>query len=343
MSNGTLNGSDNMSANAFTWNNGTLGGFGTLTVNTTMSLTGSGSRTLQDNRTLTNAGTLTWNTTGYVYTYNNTIFNNQAGANFNIQTSSTYLFYGGAGTVNNAGTITKSGSGDTTLYTGAFNNTGTMKVTGPGVLALSVSNPSAHSGPFQVSSNATLRFGSGAQDLNTGADITGAGTVDFDGGTLNIHSTYNITGTTSVTGATVHFASDATLTSLGTLTISSGTLDLSSGESPALNTATMSGGTVNGTDNFTIATFNWTGGALGGSGATTVTGATSATGSGSRTSCKTAGSSTTAARSPGTTRHTSTCITLLPSTIRLARPSTRSTTVLTCSTAAPAPSTTLAR
>jgi hypothetical protein len=282
MSNGTLNGSDNMSANAFTWNNGTLGGFGALTVNTTMGLAGSGSRTLQDSRTLNNAGTLTWNTTGYVYTNNNAIFNNQAGANFNIQTSSTYLFYGGAGTVNNAGTITKSGSGDTTLYTGAFNNTGTLKVTGPGVLALSVSSPSAHSGLFQVSANATLRFSYGNQDLNAGADVTGAGTIDFNSGTLNIHSTYNITGTTSVTGATVHFANDATLTSLGTLNISNGTLDLSSGETPTLNALTMSGGTVIGTDNFTIATFNWTGGTLGGSGATTVTGVTSATGTGSR-------------------------------------------------------------
>jgi len=105
MSGGTLNGTDSFTITTFNWTGGALGGSGTTTVTGTTSATGTSSRTLQDSRVFNNGGTFTWNNTSYLYMYNNAVFNNQAGATFNVVNNGYYVFYGSAGSLNNAGTL----------------------------------------------------------------------------------------------------------------------------------------------------------------------------------------------------------------------------------------------
>ncbi len=287
---GILTGTDSLTTTTFNWSGGTQGGFGTTTASTNFAVTGASSSTLQDNRVINNAGTLTWNSTGYIYMTGSPVFNNQIGANFNIQTGSTYTLYGGVGTFNNAGTFTKSGTGDTTIYVGNFNNSGTVAISGAGVVTISsaTSPSSTQTGVFQTAVNATLRFGQGGEDFNSGTTFTGAGTVDFAGGTLdfNTNAILNMTGATSVSGATVHFNTGSKITSLGaTLTISGGILDLSSGAASAISVPAFnqSSGTLNGSDSITTPALNWSGGVMGGFGTTTATTTFTFSGTNSRT------------------------------------------------------------
>jgi hypothetical protein len=293
LTSGTVTGANDLTiTGSLTWNSGTMSGNGTTTLAATGTLVTSASGTpYLDTRTFNNAGTVNWNSTSYLYLTNNAVFNNQSGANYNIQTSSTYAIYGSTGTFNNlsGATFTKSSSGDTGIYNlTAFNNTGTLTLTSAGVLTLSPSGTSTHTGPFNVNNaNATLTFQGGIHNINTGANITGSGNASFAGGTQHVHSTYNLSGATLVSGGAVDFPSDATLTSLGgALTISGGSIDLSSGESLSVSSLTMSGGTLTGDDTITVSTsLNWSGGTMSGFGVTNLaaTGTMAASGSGTPT------------------------------------------------------------
>ena len=276
LTSGTVTGANDLTiTGSLTWNSGTMSGNGTTTLAATGTLVSSASGTpTLDTRTFNNAGTVNWNSTSYLYLTNNAVFNNQSGASYNIQTSSTYAIYGSNGTFNNlsGATFTKSSSGDTGIYNlTAFNNTGTLTLTSAGVLTLSPSGTSTHTGPFNVNNaNATLRFQGGIHNINTGADITGSGSVNFAGGSEYVHSTYNLSGDTLASGGAVTFPSGVTLTSLGSaLTVSGGSIDLSSGLSLSVPSLTVSGGTLTGSDAITATTtLNWSGGTMSGAGAT---------------------------------------------------------------------------
>ncbi len=115
----------------------------------------------------------------------------------------------GTGIFINSGTLTKSSTGTTAislLNGGAvnFTNTGAVSVTGG---ALEINLSSGSHGPYAVSSGATLRF-TGSHTFADAANeiISGAGTVEFSAGTIDVNSSYGPVGSTVVSGATATFS-----------------------------------------------------------------------------------------------------------------------------------------
>ncbi len=309
LSGGSFNGTGTLTTASMTWSGGTLTGTGGTTAVTT-SLDLSGIRIL-DGRTLTSAAT-SWSAAGSLT---------------------------GTGTFTNTGTLTKSSTGTSSISlldgtTVKFTQTGAVSVTN-GTLEINMSSGSH--GPYAVSNGATLRFtgshtfadanneiisgagtvefSAGTIDVNstygpvsstvvsgatatfaklatntgpfsvsagtlkfsgshdfTGTDtITGTGTgiVEFSCGTITIGSTYDVAGGTTVNGAAVRVVPAATLTKLGgTLTISSGSLDLGD-KSTTIDAFVLEAGSFNGTGALTTASMTWTGGTLIGVGGTT--------------------------------------------------------------------------
>ncbi len=275
LSNGTLTGLDNFTIGTLNWTGGTLSGAST-TATVTGTLTMNDSNVSLDGRTLNNAGSATLGGGSlYLALLNGAVFNNQAGASLQFAHTSTgqITYSTGSGTFNNSGVITKTNaSAGLTYISVPFNNSGTITVNG-GTLYLNPpsSTTSASSGALQVSTGATVQF-AGSGTINFTGTFTGTGTAQFSSGIVNFNSgTYGVTNTT-INGGTVSFAAGTSFNS-GNTTLSGGTLGLNTGMPIKFNALTMSSGTLTGSDNFTIGTFNWTGGTLSGASTTaTVTG-----------------------------------------------------------------------
>jgi hypothetical protein len=90
-----------------------------------------------------------------------------------------------------------------------------------------------------------MRFNA-AYSFGLTTTLAGAGTIDFVTGVQTISGPYNVTGTTSVSGATVTFANSVTIP---TLSFTGGTINIASGQTFDLTSL-----------------FNWTIGTLGGGG-----------------------------------------------------------------------------
>ena len=209
---GTLTVSSTFDVAKFEWSGGTLDGSGVTTVSGTLALSGGSTLTLT-------AGTLAVAS---------------GSTNSSISGDSTTLT--GTGTFSNAGTLTRSGTGTSTISTDLFTNTGTVSVSAGTLVINSDPTPSAeqtHSGTF-----------------------SGAGTLDFAGGTQKITGNYTVSGTTKVSGAVLDI-SNAIFTPAdtlgGPLTITAGTLKLGSKQ---LSMSTFP--------------FSWSGGYLDGSGNTPI-------------------------------------------------------------------------
>ena len=149
------------------------------------------------------------------------------------------MIIGATGSFTNEGIFNSQATGSGVAELDApFVNTGTVNVLSN---LLTISSSGTDTGDYVVTAGATLEFDGGTRNFNTGVDFTelGAGSVDFAGATVNFNSgsTYDITNT--FIGSAVTFD-----TGVGTVTF------------PNL---TVSGGTLQGTDNFVVsnsATFN---------------------------------------------------------------------------------------
>ncbi len=194
---GSLTGTGTLTTSTMTWSGGSMTGTGTTAVSTSLGL--SSSLTLTG-RSLTSAAT-TWNGVGSL---------------------------SGTGAFTNTGTLTKSSTGTSSISlldgtTVKFTQTGTVNVTN-GVLAMNITGTST--GPYTISSGATLRF-TGSHTFADAANeiIGGAGTVEFSAGTANVNSSYGPVGSTVVSGASATFTKLATNT--GPFSVSGGTLKFS--------------------------------------------------------------------------------------------------------------------
>ncbi|MHB9032628.1 MAG: beta strand repeat-containing protein [Anaerolineae bacterium] len=245
-SGGTLTGPGHLTAGTLNWYGGTMSGGGSTTITSTAVFTGNDTITL-DNRALNNAGTAAWNKTdpGYLYIVNSAVFNNQPGATITVQSAASNLFYG-FGSFVNAGTLTKSGPGNTTINLSS-GNTGTINVV-TGTLGINNTGTYASNGVFQVSPGAVLRF-SGTNNLSGTNTGSGAGTVEI-AGTVNVTGTYAFSGTTSITG---------------------GIFSLNAGAAATVSSLSQSAGTLTGPGHLTAGNLNWYGGTMSGSGSTTIT------------------------------------------------------------------------
>jgi hypothetical protein len=230
-----------------TWNGGGMRGPGRTVAQGGISISGSEAKYL-DGRTLDNPATATWTGTGNINVGNGAVWNNLAGATFDVQTdASMSVFFSGTfqpPVFNNAGLFRKSaGTGTTGIYA-QFNNSGAANVQS-GTVSLSLPG-SDSSGSFTVEQGATLEFAAGTHVLRPSSSITGAGTVrfgsDFFGrGTTTILGTYNV-GATLINSGTVTFINDAVLSML---TLSGGTL-ASFGDVTVTGSLTWAGGVISG-------------------------------------------------------------------------------------------------
>src|SRR5262249_52951638 len=133
----------------------------------------------------------------------------------------------------------------------AFNNTGSVQANS-GTLNFGGGGSCGGTcgGTWSVGSGAALGFVSGTFALSGG--FSGAGTVNFSGGTETLTGTYNITGGTTASGGIATFTTPGTVTSVGPLTITGGALNFTTGGAISTASMTQSGGTLAGSDSLTI-------------------------------------------------------------------------------------------
>jgi hypothetical protein len=217
------------------WTGGAMSGTGTTTIASGATLnmnTGTSTTLVLDGWTIDNAGTTNWTGTGFVNMGGP--FNNEAGGTFVAAAPSTLRAYGASVAFSNAGTFdVNPGSGQTVaIGIATFNNAGTVSV---------------QSGTFLVLNNGT---DSGAVDVRTGT------TLDF--GSTNGTISYTI-------------APGATWDGAGTLAISGQFADIIVNTALTVTDLSISTGTLDGTGDVTVTdTLAWTGGAMAGSGTTTI-------------------------------------------------------------------------
>ncbi len=207
---------------------------------------------LFDGATLNSSGTSTWKS-GSISTGNSggegaAIFNNLAGANFNVTIPGNGTYGGNGSTAgnpdvfNNAGTFTESPETGTTIITSEFNNTGQVNVQN-GTLYLD--GGGSATGDFTISGGAVLELYEQGTFSFTGSSIGGSGTVQFIGGTNNFN-----------TGS----GDSAGNTAIGIAAV----VNFNTGQTDSLVALALSGGTLAGSDTITTSgTFTWTGGTFG--------------------------------------------------------------------------------
>jgi hypothetical protein len=213
-------GSDLTVSGLLTWSGGRMMGSGRTHASGNIVLNGSGQ--VLDARTLENLATATWTGADNISGANGGVFNNLAGATFEIQNDAVFS----SSTFNNAGLLRKTSGVGTTTFTGSLANSGTVQVS-TGTVALS--GGGNHSGMFTVAWGTTLDFAGGTHTLlPNSSSVSGAGNVAFDGGQSTMAGgTYSITGNTTLNSGTVTFSANAwttTATFYGGVLAGSGTV-----------------------------------------------------------------------------------------------------------------------
>jgi hypothetical protein len=176
----------------FTWRSGTLDGPGQTIVSKAASLViaGADNKSLQGGTVLVNNGTATWGDLGNIYI-------NGGGAtidNYGTWTATTNESIGGGGMIfNNYGTFAKSigtgsGVGNTTFYSGNFNNFGTVN---GGDLIIDTSGDQ-DSGTWNAAPNSSISFDGGSQTFNDGTKLTGGGVYEVGDTSLRIDNNFTL-------------------------------------------------------------------------------------------------------------------------------------------------------
>lgn len=271
----------------FTWDAGTLTGSGNVKAAGGLLLNGVGSMTL-DNTTLDNAGTATW-TAGNVNAIGSSTFNNLNGSTFNANTSGTFHPL-----LNNNGTFTLASSPTTNfdtlinsgslqlpsgrLHIGSFTQSaGTTDLAGNILIAdnmawtggsivnggqLDVANTLAINSASPLLLDATSLNNSGAATWYAGDIRTVNGSIfnNLAGASFTAQSdatfntTFNNAGTFTLVGSAT--TNIDTLNNSATVSLQSGTLDVSSYDQTAGLTDLGGGNTLNATN------LTWTGGTI---------------------------------------------------------------------------------
>jgi hypothetical protein len=273
VSGGTLSGGGSETVfGLFTWTGGTLSGAGSTFAEGGTLISGTAGKELLNGHVLTNDATTTW-TGGDINVLYDAVWNNNglfdAQSDNRFGTDSVFHF---EGTFNNYGTFQKSAGTGTTYGDIAFNNSGLVDAQS-GFLDLAGGGIS--SGAFIAEAGGTLEFGGGPHFLTGTSSVTGNGTVIFDSETFNglsmtITGSYDVTGTTTFRATNAPFAfppvefdSNATM---GMLNLGGASSTLT-----ALGNITVTG------------LFNWTGGTINGVGTIFAAGGMAISGSDGKT------------------------------------------------------------
>ena len=278
MTGGTLTGEGALNVGgAFNWSGGTITGTSALTVQGTTTISGGGVPVKRlMHRVMTVGNTAHTSTFGPLMGPGAVI---QSNGTWDFSNDATLWNNGGAPSFVNAGILRKSaGSGTTTIQI-PYSGTGTVEVqTG----TLSFTGSATHDSSLTIAPGATLNFGGGTQTLSSTSSVSGD-RVTFTSGSIGVHGSYDADQTASSV-AGVAFTLDATIVSLGFLTVTSGTFELGSGAPVSIPGLSLSGGTLSGSDPVTVTgNLSWSGGQILGAGAVTVQGATTISGGAGKT------------------------------------------------------------
>ena len=246
--NGTLTCNANLTiSDSMTWTSGAINGNATGKLTSNGILNMSGIRQDLTGGTLVNNGTANWLGGFFVLA---SVFDNRAGATFNIQTNA--IMSASGGSLINAGTIAKSDNSTTQLIGLSLNNTGTVNVDA-GTLSLSGAlgspNNTNGSGPFNIASGATLNLGPGTHTINPAGSVNGPGTLKFRESTTNFNGVFNVTGSVTIESNTV--VNFNTPTNITVLNFAAGKLS-GSGAVAILNQMQWTGGDMQRSGSFTI-------------------------------------------------------------------------------------------
>jgi hypothetical protein len=282
MAAGTLNAGDVTVSKQFLWNNGTISGAGTLTVQNNGSISPNlllgddvtgypwGNWTI-DGKTLDNQGQAVVSLSSALPTglfdYRNGATFLNAGS-FTVQSSSDVQFRkldSSATAFVNTGTFTMSPAAAQVEVGVTFDNAGTVSIQKGTV---SLGNGGSSSGTFLIATGAELDL-SGTHNLATTSGVSGAGKVDFIGANASVAGSYSITGSTFVDYSTVDFT--GTVLSVGdTLAISNGATADFHTASLSAQTLNLTAGTLNAGDVTVSKQFLWNNGTISGAGTLTV-------------------------------------------------------------------------
>ena len=264
---GTLTGSDPIVVTGpYQWTGGTLDGNGSsLDALGGLGLGGGATKVLR-NRILNLTQGATW-TGGAISHGQGAVINLPPGRTFDIQGDLSFSFGQGGvrGTLNitSGGLQKSSGSGTATVdVLLASSNAsvdvlfGTMQFNG---------GSSAVTTMYSVPTGATLLFNAGTHDLDAGSSIVGDGVVNFSGATVNHAGTYQITGSTIASSGVANLT--GFIPSVGDVSISGGTLNLSQGGTVTMSSLSLTAGALTGSAPVDVAgAFTWSGGTLDGTG-----------------------------------------------------------------------------
>ncbi len=277
------------------WSGGTLSGAGTLSNTGTMTISGASGETLSG-ATLANVGTVNWTGAGNLNFQSGATINNHAGAVFDINSNAIVAssLSGDTSTLSflNAGTLAKlSGTGATAFgygygygYRGrssdgvVLTSSGTVDVAS-GTLAIGTGG--TDSGPFVVSSGATLAFFGGSPTLTSASSLGGAGKLAITGGTATFGGSDAITNL-NVNGTTAVAIFNTAVTIASPSAIQNGTATFN--KTATIQGGTISGGTATFAGGATISgALTWSGGTIGGTVAVPTTGTLTLSGTSSET------------------------------------------------------------
>ncbi len=197
---GTLTGAgDRTVEGLLTWSGGTMSGTGKTIADGGMLMSGPGSVVL-DGRTIDNSGTAIWDPPIF-FAGNGAVFNNTGIIDI-IGDAGGQAFITTVSTLNNTGTLRKSGGAGTATLWLSVNNTGggTVEVQSG---TLRFANGGTTDSPLDVLASAGLEFSGGTFSLEAGVDMTVPGTVSITGGTLTGAGNLTVEGLLTWSGGTM--------------------------------------------------------------------------------------------------------------------------------------------
>ena len=263
---GALDGAQTVTVgNLMNWTSGTMSGTGRTVIpaGATLNLGGPNGMTLTT-RTLENGGTANWTGAGS-FLVNGGVITNRAGALFTAQTAVSMNYDGGVPRFDNAGTFRTTAAG-TTSISASLNNFNLVDMRA-GILALSGGGTNA--GTISVPAGTTLNFNGGVFAAGPASIISGAGSLQFNGGSATLAGTVNVTGPHFFTNGNINLTGNYTCTNA--VVIAGAIASFSGTGTVAPVTITLTSGNLDGAQTVTVGSLmNWTGGGMTGTGRTLI-------------------------------------------------------------------------
>jgi len=170
-------------AGTFRWSRGSVQSvLGAVTSNGTLSIEPGSAKTLQGTLTVNGGGVMT----DSISMNNAAVLHNNGGI-LDLQSDASFSQGGGVlSTVNNTGTLKKSGGTGVSAISVSLNNSGSLLAQSGTV---NLQGTATNSGTLGVSAGAVLQLGASGLTLNAGTTFSGAGTVRINAGNFTVAST----------------------------------------------------------------------------------------------------------------------------------------------------------